>query len=242
MSGLQLALDVVLFIMAVMGGRVMPMFTNNGVPGANARAIRWWKNSRWAPSSCYSPPTAAIAAVGHRRDRAGRARWRTARACICGNRGARLPRRSCGYCTRRMHGSSCIWCCAGCPALDLLADGIATHALTIGAIGGMTLGMMTRTARGHTGRPLVADRFEVAMFVLIQVAAVARVFGGIASPGLYMLSIQLSGLLWAAAFGLYAVRYWPVLTRPGWTASRGRGGGAASKWITPLSRSFMGVA
>jgi uncharacterized protein involved in response to NO len=35
--GLQLALDVVLFIMVVMGGRVIPMFTNNGVPGANAR-------------------------------------------------------------------------------------------------------------------------------------------------------------------------------------------------------------
>src|SRR5688572_8322633 len=34
--GLQLALDVVLFIMVVMGGRVIPMFTNNGVPGANA--------------------------------------------------------------------------------------------------------------------------------------------------------------------------------------------------------------
>ena len=34
--GLQLAVDVVLFIMAVMAGRVVPMFTNNGVPGTNA--------------------------------------------------------------------------------------------------------------------------------------------------------------------------------------------------------------
>ena len=73
---------------------------------------------------------------------------------------------------------------------------------------------MTRTARGHTGRTLVADRFELTMFVLIQFAAVVRVFGGIASPGLYLVSVQLSTLLWAAAFGLYALRYWPVLTRP----------------------------
>ena len=51
------------------------------------------------------------------------------------------------------------------------------------------------------------------MFLLIQVAALVRVFGGIALPGLYLASIQLSALLWAAAFGLYAVRYWPVLTR-----------------------------
>jgi uncharacterized protein involved in response to NO len=52
------------------------------------------------------------------------------------------------------------------------------------------------------------------VFLLIQVAAVIRVFGGMASPGLHMASVQVSALLWAAAFGLYAVRYWPVLTRP----------------------------
>ena len=36
---------------------------------------------------------------------------------------------------------------------------------------------------------------------------------GIAPPA-YLAGIQLSGVLWAAAFGLYAVHYWPVLTRP----------------------------
>jgi len=73
---------------------------------------------------------------------------------------------------------------------------------------------MTRVARGHTGRPLVADGHEFAMFLLLQVAAVVRVFGGMAAPELTLSSVQLSGLLWSAAFGLYAVRYWPVLTRP----------------------------
>src|SRR6185295_3143572 len=42
----------------------------------------------------------------------------------------------------------------GLAGFDLVAPGLATHALTVGAIGGLTLGMMTRTARGHTGRPL----------------------------------------------------------------------------------------
>lgn len=74
--------------------------------------------------------------------------------------------------------------------------------------------MMTRTARGHTGRPLIADGFELTAFLLIQVAVIVRVFGGIAAPGLYLASVQLSGQLWAAAFSLYAVRYWPILTRP----------------------------
>ena len=73
--------------------------------------------------------------------------------------------------------------------------------------------MMTRTARGHTGRILVADGFELTMFLLIQAAALVRVFGGMALPDFYMASVQLSALLWAAAMGLYAVRYWLVLTR-----------------------------
>ncbi len=102
----------------------------------------------------------------------------------------------------------------GLSALELLAGSYATHVLTVGAIGGLTLGMMTRTARGHTGRALIADGFELTVFLLIQVAAVVRVCGGFASPGLHMVSVQVSALLWAAAFGLYAVRYWPVLARP----------------------------
>jgi len=102
----------------------------------------------------------------------------------------------------------------GLSGFGLLAEVYATHALTVGAVGGLTLGMMTRTARGHTGRPLSADGWELACFLLIQFAAVTRVFGGMVSSALYLPGIQVSGVLWAAAFGLYAVRYWPVLTRP----------------------------
>ncbi|MDH5343680.1 MAG: NnrS family protein, partial [Betaproteobacteria bacterium] len=95
-----------------------------------------------------------------------------------------------------------------------LAESFSIHALTVGAIGGLTIGMMTRTARGHTARPLVADGYELTCFLLVQAAAVVRVFGGMGSADWYLASVQLSGVVWAAAFGLYAVRYWPVLTRP----------------------------
>jgi uncharacterized protein involved in response to NO len=95
-----------------------------------------------------------------------------------------------------------------------VSPSIATHALTVGAIGGMTIGMMTRTARGHTGRPLQAGSSETAMFLLMQAAALARVGGGLLAPGALLLSVQTSGLLWSAAFGLYAMTYWPVLSRP----------------------------
>ena len=64
-----------------------------------------------------------------------------------------------------------------------MSESLAAHALTVGAIGGLTIGMMTRTARGHTARPLEADGYEVASFLLVQAAAIVRVFGAIVTPG-----------------------------------------------------------
>ncbi|WP_034921536.1 NnrS family protein, partial [Candidatus Accumulibacter vicinus] len=71
----------------------------------------------------------------------------------------------------------------------------------------------TRTARGHTGRPLLADGFELACFVLVQSAAVIRVFGGMIVPEAYLTTVIGSGICWSLAFALYAIRYWPVLSR-----------------------------
>ena len=50
--------------------------------------------------------------------------------------------------------------------------------------------------------------------IRIQAAATIRVFAGMISPAFYLPSVEISGVLWASAFALYAVRYWPVLTRP----------------------------
>jgi uncharacterized protein involved in response to NO len=97
---------------------------------------------------------------------------------------------------------------------DLVAAPLATHALTVGAIGALTLGMMTRTARGHTGRPLRADRWEIAAYVSVTAAAVTRVLVPLALPTLYGTAVVASAALWSAAYAIYAVRYWPVLTRP----------------------------
>ena len=212
--GLQLALDVVLFIMVVMGGRVIPMFTNNGVPGANATRHALVEKFAlgavlllFAADLLQLPQTAiamiaVIGALAHGVRLYFWRPWRTLATPLVWILHA-------AYAWIIVH-----FALRGLSQLDLLAGSYATHVLTVGAIGGLTLGMMTRTARGHTGRPLKADGFELAVFLLIQVAVVVRVFAGIASPGLHMVSVQASALLWAAAFGLYAVRYWPVLTRP----------------------------
>ena len=91
---------------------------------------------------------------------------------------------------------------------------LATHALTAGAIGCLTLGMMTRTARGHTGLPLAAGRGEVACYALVGIAAFVRVFCPMLAPSHYVAAVVVSGLCWAAAFGTYAFLYAPVLVRP----------------------------
>ena len=212
--GLQLGLDVMLFIMAVMGGRVIPMFTNNGVPGAGATRhalleklalgcvlLLFVADLLRLPSSVIAA-IALVAAIAHGVRLYLWRSWRTLGAPLVWILHAAYAWIVVHLALRALSGPG--W----------VAESYAIHALTVGAIGGLTLGMMTRTARGHTARPLVADGFELSCFLLIQAAAAVRVFGGMAASALYLPSIQVSGVLWAAAFGLYAVRYWPVLSRP----------------------------
>jgi uncharacterized protein involved in response to NO len=102
----------------------------------------------------------------------------------------------------------------GLAGFDLAPAALATHALTVGAVGGLTLGMMTRTSRGHTARLLVAGRAEVAAYVLVEAAAVVRVLVPLFAPGLYAASVALSAALWAAAFVVFTAVYYPILSRP----------------------------
>lgn len=212
--GLQLALDVVLFIMVVIGGRVIPMFTNNGVSGANAIRNTWVEKFALGTvillfiADLLHLPQIIVAMIGLISGLTHGVRlflwkpWQTLKTPL-------VWILHIAYAWIVIH-----LLLRSLSALELLIASYAIHALTVGAIGGLTLGMMTRTARGHTGRPLIADRFEVTMFLLIQVGAFIRVFSGIVSQELYMASIQLSSLLWTAAFSLFVFRYWPILTRP----------------------------
>src|SRR3546814_10150048 len=73
----------------------------------------------------------------------------------------------------------------------------------------MTLAVMTRATRGHTGRPLQADRATVLIYILVHLGALLRVIAPLL-PFDYMLVVAVAGGLWAAAFLLFLLVYGPM--------------------------------
>ena len=111
---------------------------------------------------------------------------------------------------------SYFWLSVGLSLLALAQIGWITtshgvHALAVGATGGLIMGMMTRTSRGHTGRALQVDTLEIAAYLLIMLAAVLRVLLPMASPSTYAFALVGSALAWSAAFLLFLWRYTPWL-------------------------------
>jgi uncharacterized protein involved in response to NO len=211
-ASLQVGLDIVMFIMAVMGGRVIPMFTNNGVRGAQARRSPLVEKAALggllllavadlvaAPAVILVPLTLALALVHGARLWLWQP-WRTLRVPLVW-----ILHAAYGWIVVHLVLRALV-------VLDVVPDPVAVHALTIGAIGGLTIGMMTRTARGHTGRPLVADRVDLACYVLVMLAAVVRVGGALAAPAAYRATVIAAGGCWSIAFALYALAYWPFLS------------------------------
>ncbi|MBS4045628.1 MAG: NnrS family protein [Alphaproteobacteria bacterium] len=100
----------------------------------------------------------------------------------------------------------------GLAYLDLVSPALALHALGVGAMAGLMLGMMTRSSLGHTGRPLRAGGWEIAIYVAITLAAVFRLWAGLQTDWMLPL-LCAAGLAWEAAFGLFLLRYAPMLLR-----------------------------
>ncbi len=84
------------------------------------------------------------------------------------------------------------------------------HAWTAGAIGLMTLAVMTRASLGHTGQPLAAGVGTQAVYLLVLCAAVLRILAALVASTMLM---QLAGAAWVAAFGGFVLLYGPKLCR-----------------------------
>ena len=82
------------------------------------------------------------------------------------------------------------------------------HALSVGSMSGLILAMIARVTLGHTGRPLQLPPGIVGAFVLFNLGAASRVFLITEWP---VIGLWAAAICWALAFALYAWRYAPML-------------------------------
>jgi uncharacterized protein involved in response to NO len=208
------AIMVVVLIETAIGGRVIPMFTANAVPGAKTVANPLVDKSALALSALagaawvFALPALVVAvlALGAAASQGLRlAGWKP----LCTLRNPLLWILHLSY----------AWIPLGFLMLALAQFGIvapsaAVHVLALGALGGLILGMITRTALGHTGRALTAGRGETAMYVLIQLGVLVRLVAALAPGRAHDVALVGSAALWSAAFILYVLVYGPYLMRP----------------------------
>ncbi len=95
-----------------------------------------------------------------------------------------------------------------------IPESSAIHALTVGAIGTMMLGVMSRAALGHTGHKLVTPKPVVFSYILVPLAAVVRVAAPLGSTATAHTMVTVAGILWITAFGIFSLTYWRILTGP----------------------------
>lgn len=214
MAAVHFAAFVIAMLLTVIGGRVIPSFTANALFGV--RQFRSELLDQWVVAisgaafllfvgQASGPLTAlvcAMAAVLHAVRLWGWNPWATRRAPI-------LWVLHLAY----------LWIpvsllLLAAAALGRVPAGAAIHALTVGAMGGLIIGMITRTALGHTARPLVAGRIETLAYLLVPAAAVLRIAPMLSDSLPYTPLLVAAAGCWSAAFALYLVKYAPILSTP----------------------------
>lgn len=221
--GWRLALAVILLLVSLVGGRIIPSFTRNWLSKRGASEARGE-----LPAGFGTLDKAALAATA-----AAGATWvaapdgKAAAALLLVAALAQALRLA------RWKGLSTLaepllailhlayaWLPLGLALLGLshwlpaaLPQSLAIHALTAGAIGSITLAVMTRATLGHTGRPLTAGAGTTAIYAAITLAVIARLAAA-ALPDLMAPLLGLSGAAWLAAFGGFVLIYGPKLLSP----------------------------
>lgn len=216
-QGEWLALNLITLMMVVIAGRITPAFTANWIrlQGGNPeQVIRSAKTDLWAilsvalliPLTLGSAPEPIVALTALLAGLINAYRlyqWRGWKVC----REPLLWILHLGY----------LWIVLALilrAATPLgLTDSLWQHLLGVGAMGTLILGIMTRVAMGHTGRPLKLVRFGLLIYCGILLAAVLRLLAA-ASLIHYTAGVLASAACWIAAFSLFLLAYWPILSRP----------------------------
>jgi uncharacterized protein involved in response to NO len=210
---LHAALALIVMIECVIGGRVIPAFTANATPGlkiaphprlgwatlgVTALALALWVLAPPSPITAVAFLAAAALQV------ARQWHWH--------------PTVTRGKPILWILHVSYAWLALGFVLLALAQVGwingtLGLHALAVGATGGLIIGMITRTARGHTGRPLKVGAAEVVAYSLMLAAAVSRVLLPLVAPQWTSQWVIVAAVAWSAAFVVYLGVYAPWLLR-----------------------------
>ncbi len=212
--GVFLGLYLIILLIVIMGGRVIPFFTERALPGVviKRRAVLEWL----APLTVIafmlaeilfpnSEVTGALAGLAFIINGVRMVSWYS-------HRYWQVPLL---WVLHLGYG----WIVVGfllkaAASFGLIAAQFTIHAFTVGSIGVLTLGMMARVSLGHTARPLKVESSMVIAFILINVAAVLRGLLPSIFPLWFSQLVILSGMLWIAAFLMFAIVYAPILTQP----------------------------
>lgn len=219
-AGLRVGLLALCLMIAVLGGRVTPAFTRNAMKRAGQPEAAWPRSRKFADlgaivllglsilsliAGAGAQVTGGLALLSGAAQVVRVGFWRPlwvldqpilwALHLGMGLLGAGLM----------------LWGAAGLGWGDEVA---ALHVLGIGAVGGMTLAVMSRAILGHTGRGLTAPGPVALAYGLIALAALLRWLAGTLGGETYMLLTLASGGLWVLAFGLYVLALWPAFTGP----------------------------
>ncbi|RMF07728.1 MAG: NnrS family protein [Alphaproteobacteria bacterium] len=213
-NALRVAVDLVAVLMVLIGGRVIAMFTRNAVPEAPVHRVAWF--DRLAIGGVVAalvmelvfglePLTAAVFVLAGLANILRLSTW----GGLATLQKPILWVLHLGYLWigigLLLRGASVF--------VAAVPEDMGLHALTAGAIGTLTLGMMTRVSLGHTGRPIVAPRVSTIGFVLVSLSALIRMLGSVLSVYHDALVVVSAGL-WALAFAAFLLNFFPILTAP----------------------------
>jgi uncharacterized protein involved in response to NO len=217
-TSLFASIDILVILLAIVAGRVVPAFTKNAVPEANSRHESWVENITFVGmavvvlvtfvSGLWTLPPAWVALL-----------FVVVSAAHATRLGLWDPVRTVHNPLLWMMPAAYSWIplaflLRALAAMNIVPASAWIHAVTIGAFSSFMLAMMIRSTLGHTGRQLVASRFDMTAFVLLQLAAIVRVIASIAAGESYRFWIVASSLIWVLAFVIFVLRYLPMLSRP----------------------------
>lgn len=219
-AGLRLGIAAMALLITLIGGRIVPSFTGNWLAKRNEAvlprpfgrldrivlAVTALAGLAWTLAPDW-PVTGALGLLAGLAHGIRLGRWR----------GHRTLAEPLVWILHLGYG----WLAVGFVLLGIavlvpgLPETAALHALTAGAMGTMTLAVMTRATLGHTGRALSAGAGTTALYGLVTAAAVLRIVAPLPPlDGLEAILLVLASLCWIGAFGLFVALYGPLLARP----------------------------